>query len=97
FRCRAELVGEKGRIVLEEAFLPSGPPILQVQRGTSTGGLNDRGLEQILIPQQDQYVSQVEDFCASIEAGKLLAPAEDGVANMRVLESALNDAKRRRA
>ena len=96
FRCRAELVGETGRIILEEAFLPSGPPVLQLQRGTSTGGLADTGLEQIPIPQVDQYVCQVEDFCASIQAGRLLPPGEDGVANMRVLETALNDAKRRR-
>ena len=91
-----ELVGEQGRIVLEEAFLPSSPPVIQIQRGTSTGGLADRGLEEIAVPPRDQYVAQVEDFCASVQAGKLLAPAEDGVANMRVLEAALNAAKSRR-
>jgi hypothetical protein len=37
----------------------------------------------------NQYAEQVTDFCKSIAAGKLLAPAEDGVANMRVLEAAL--------
>ncbi len=96
FRCRVELVGEKGRIMLDEAFLPSATPAIQIQRGTTTGGLADRGVEEILVPPQDQYVAQVDDFCRSIEAGRLLAPAEDGVANMRVLEIALNDAKRRR-
>jgi predicted dehydrogenase len=96
FRCRLELVGEKGRIVLEEAFLPSATPIIHIERGTATGGLAERGLEAIPVPAQDQYVAQVDDFCASIKAGRLLAPAEDGVANMRVLEAALNDAKRRR-
>ncbi len=96
FRCRAELVGEQGRIILEEAFLPSGPPVIQIQRGTATGGLAAAGLEEIAVPEWNQYVAQVEDFCASIQAGQLVAPAEDGVANMRVLEAALEDARRRR-
>jgi len=96
FRCRLELVGEKGRIVLEEAFLPTDHSVIHVERGTDTGGLAERGLQPISVPAQDQYVAQVEDFCASIQAGKLLPPGEDGVANMRVLEAALNDAKGRR-
>lgn len=96
FRCRVELVGEKGRIMLDEAFLPSATPAIQIQRGTATGGLADRGVEEILVLPQDQYVAQVEDFCRSVEAGRLLSPAENGVANMRVLETALNDARRRR-
>ena len=68
------------------------PPPASVQVYESTPW----GLEAIPVPAQDQYVAQVEDFCASIKAGRLLAPAEDGVANMRVLEAALKDAKRRR-
>jgi predicted dehydrogenase len=90
YRCRLELVGEKGRMILDEAFLPEGPPTIQIQRSTS-----DRKIEQIDFPPVDQYVEQVNDFCASIAAGKLLAPAEDGIANMRVLERALGDAKGR--
>jgi predicted dehydrogenase len=96
YRCRVELVGEKGRMMLDDAFLPNGPPVIQIQRGTSTGGLADVGLEQILIPSIDQYACQVDDFCASVQAGRLLAPAETGVANMRVLETALSDARSRR-
>jgi predicted dehydrogenase len=42
----------------------------------------------------DEYAEQVTDFCASIAAGRLLPPAEDGLANMRVLETALEQAKR---
>jgi hypothetical protein len=39
-------------------------------------------------------VEQVNDFCASIVAGRLQAPAEDGLGNMRVLETALESARR---
>jgi len=92
YRCRLELVGEQGRMILEEAFLPEGPPVLQIQRSTS-----GRELERIEFPPANQYVEQVNDFCNSIAAGKLLAPAEDGVANMRVLEQALRNAKSRAA
>jgi D-xylose 1-dehydrogenase (NADP+, D-xylono-1,5-lactone-forming) len=91
YRCRAELVGEKGRIILEEAFLPSSPPAIQLWRGTAP----DVQPEVIATANVNQYVAQVEDFCASIEAGRLLAPAEDGVANMKVLQTALADARSR--
>jgi predicted dehydrogenase len=93
YRCRVELVGEKGRIVLEEAFLPMAPPVLQIQRATTTGKLQEDGLEQIAIEPLNQYAEEINDFCASIKAGKLLEGAEDGVANMRVLEAVLKDAK----
>jgi predicted dehydrogenase len=89
YRCQLELVGEKGRIVLEEAFQPENPPVLRIQRAT-TGPM-----DEVAMPAVDHYVEQVTDFCASIAAGKLLAPAEDGLANMRVLEEAFNDAKAR--
>ncbi len=70
--------------------------MLQIQRGTATGGLSDRGLEPISFPTVDQYACQVDDFCASIQAGRLQAPAENGVANMKVLEAALQNARIRR-
>jgi predicted dehydrogenase len=90
YRCRLELVGEKGRMILDEAFAPEKPPYLELQK-TLTGDP-----ERIEMPAVNQYAEQVNDFCASIQAGKLLPPAEDGVANMRVLERILTDAKGRR-
>jgi D-xylose 1-dehydrogenase (NADP+, D-xylono-1,5-lactone-forming) len=91
YRCRLELVGEQGRMFLDEAFLPQSPPRLEIQRTV------DGPAETVSFPVVDQYVEQVNDFCVSIAAGKLLAPAEDGVANMRVLERALADARSRRS
>ncbi len=93
FRCEVELVGTKGRIVLPDCFLPPPVATLQVQKGTAP---DDRGrTETLSFPEANQYAEQVSDFCASIAAGKLLAPAETGVGNMRVLEAALTQARSR--
>ncbi|MBX3441130.1 MAG: Gfo/Idh/MocA family oxidoreductase [Planctomyces sp.] len=91
YRCQLELVGEKGRIVLDEAFQPTRPPVLKIQR------LSSENLETQTLPESNQYAEQVNDFCDSIAAGRLLPPAENGLANMRVLEQALADARARAA
>jgi predicted dehydrogenase len=44
--------------------------------------------ERIDIEPGDQYAAEVDAFCASIEAGHLIAPAEDGLLNMRALDDA---------
>jgi predicted dehydrogenase len=93
FRCEVELVGSKGAIILPDAFLPTLAAKLLVRRGTSP----ETTAEPMISPEANQYAEQVTDFCASIAAGKLLAPAEDGVANMRVLETALAQARASRA
>lgn len=84
FRCRAELVGTRGRIVLEDAFLPPDDAAILLQRSPD----RDAPVERVHVEQANQYACQVTDFCASIAAGKLLPPAENGLANMRVLEAA---------
>jgi predicted dehydrogenase len=89
FRCEVEIVGTRGTIVIPDAFLPPAEARLVVRNGVEP----DSPVETILFPAANQYAEQVTDFCASIAAGKLLAPAEDGLANMRVLEAALNVAK----
>lgn len=91
FRCEVELVGTRGTIVLPDCFLPPPEAKLLVRKGPKS---EDKA-ETITFPVANQYAEQVTDFCASIAAGKLLAPAEDGVANMRVLEAALKQAKQR--
>jgi predicted dehydrogenase len=90
YRSEVELVGTRGSIVLPDAFLPPSEAKLLLRRGMQP----DSNTEVISIPAANQYAEQVTDFCASIAAGRLLAPAEDGVANMRVLETALTQAKR---
>jgi predicted dehydrogenase len=89
FRCEVELVGTRGTIVLPNAFLPAEEAPLLVRRGTA----GDAPVETIVFPRANQYVEQVTDFCASIEAGRLQAPAEDGLANMKVCETALQLAR----
>lgn len=90
YRCEVELVGTKGSMVLPQAFLPPDEAVLLVRRGTAP----DTPTETIVFPRANQYVEQVNDFCASIVAGRLQAPAEDGLGNMRVLETALEAARR---
>jgi len=94
FRCGVELVGTKGAMTLPDAFLPPLAAKLHVRRGTAPETTPPESTREVLtFPEANQYAEQVTDFCASISAGKLLAPAEDGVANMRVLEAALACAK----
>ncbi|MCY2964399.1 MAG: Gfo/Idh/MocA family oxidoreductase [Planctomycetota bacterium] len=88
YRNEVELVGTKGSMVLPDAFLPPEEAKLLVRRGTA----GDAPVETIVFPRANQYVEQVTDFCASILAGRLQAPAEDGLGNMRVLETALQQA-----
>jgi xylose dehydrogenase (NAD/NADP) len=90
YRCRAEVVGTKGRIVLEDAFLPPGPMPILIARTPDQG----KPLEAIEAPHANEYAAEIDDFCRSIQAGKLVDPAEDGVANMRALEWILETAQK---
>lgn len=92
YRCRAELVGTNGRILLEDAFLPKPDSVLLLQRGTE----RDAIIEVERTEPANQYACQVTDFCRAIEAGRLVPPAENGLANMHVLEQALQYAAARR-
>ena len=90
YRCHVELVGTEGTISLPNAFVP---PLegatLNIRRGTDSTALP----ETMTFEPANQYAEQVNDFCDSIAAGSLLAPAETGVANMRVVEHALKVAR----
>jgi len=78
YRNRIEIVGTRGAIELPDGVLPT-PVGRMIVRGDSA----PRALE---LP-GDQYAEEVKAFAASVAAGRLLAPAEDGVANMRVLHA----------
>lgn len=84
YRCQAEIVGDKGRILLEDAFVPPEHSVIKIKRNAD----QKTPWEEIAIPVANQYAEQVNDFCKSIEAGQLLDPGEDGLANMKVLELA---------
>jgi predicted dehydrogenase len=75
-----EVAGAKGLIRAERAFLPGdGPAPLQIQ----TGG--ERRSEQS--EAAEQYGLEADHFARSVRAGRLLPPAEDGVAQAAVIEA----------
>jgi predicted dehydrogenase len=79
YRNRLELVGTKGAIELPDGVLPGVTSALVVRR--------DDGRETLPFGQSQQYTEQVKVFCASIEQGTLVQPAEDGLANMQALDN----------
>jgi D-xylose 1-dehydrogenase (NADP+, D-xylono-1,5-lactone-forming) len=78
-RNRIELVGTLGALEFPEGVLPP-PESRLVFRHAG-------GVEIVEFPAADQYARQLEDFCAAVESGSLNDPAEDGLANMRVLDA----------
>lgn len=76
-RNRIELVGSLGTIEFPGGVLPDPNAELFI----STPG----GKERRQFSQAHQYVEQVRAFCAAVRAGRLPDPAEDGLANMKIL------------
>ena len=73
YRNRLEIVGTRGSVELPGGVLPE-----------ADGELIDRTsswMETVRFP-GDQYAEEVKIFCASVHAGRLSWPAEDGLANM---------------
>lgn len=78
-RNRFEIVGTQGSLVFPEGVLP--PPESVVLHTTGAG------TETIRFGSADQYAEMINCFSRSVAAGKLEPPAEDGVANMQVLQA----------
>ncbi|MDG3005291.1 Gfo/Idh/MocA family protein [Paludisphaera mucosa] len=92
FLCTYELVGTRGSITVPDAYLPpaSGPTaVLRTMSAPSDVGAGDDRVETLTFPAVDQYAAMVDSFDRSVAAGALEAPAEDGLAQMRVLERIL--------
>jgi xylose dehydrogenase (NAD/NADP) len=77
FRCTYELIGTTGRIEVPDAFLPPDRPLARLIAADSTREIAFDGL--------NQYAAMVDAFGRSVALGHLIAPAEDGQAQMRVL------------
>ncbi len=92
FRCRMELVGDDGRIVVDPAFQPGEKPTFQLWRSAE----RDAPMETIETSSRDQYACQLDAFAEGIRNGKLVDSAEDGLKNMTVMEEVLNTAKNAR-
>jgi predicted dehydrogenase len=86
FRCSYELVGTKGVIEVPDAYLPPERPsaTLRTAEGERTLSFDGR----------NQYAAMVDAFSRAVAAGKLDAPAEDGLDQMRILDAILTAAKR---
>lgn len=82
-RNRIEIVGTKASVVLPGGVLPPLEAEAQVTR--LLGGIPLT--EQVKFPTADQYARMFSVFAESVAGGKLLAPAENGLANMRVLDA----------
>jgi predicted dehydrogenase len=83
---RYEITGFAGSILVERAFQPERLPstITVVQGG-------ERRVEEIA--GTDQYGLEADHFARSVRAGRLLAPAEDGLAQARALEALYRSAE----
>jgi D-xylose 1-dehydrogenase (NADP+, D-xylono-1,5-lactone-forming) len=79
YRNQLELVGTKAAIELPEGVLPPAQSQLLIHK--------ENTVETIPFGPAHQYTEQVKAFCTSIERGALVAPAEDGLANMQALEN----------
>ncbi len=88
-RCEVELVGTKGRFVLPLAFGPPEEAELFIYSGS--GRLEE--YEIYKYPPANQFVEQVDNFCRSMEEGRLIEPAENGLDNMKVLDEALQQSR----
>jgi xylose dehydrogenase (NAD/NADP) len=88
YRNRLEVVGTKASLVFPEGVLP--PPEAELIV-TDSGGTR-----AIRFPRCNPYAEQVEAFCTGVAAGRLPEPAEDGLANMRVLDAAIRSSRRDR-
>jgi len=79
-RQHAEIAGTEGVLTMELPFRPDAAPgRIEVVRG------GQRQVEEV--PAENQYTRQADHFAQSIAAGRLLEPAEDGVAQARAIEA----------
>ena len=89
FRCELSVVGSDAAIRLPLAFLPPDEPTFEWLDADG-----NRSVESA--PAGEQYAEQLRCFAASIRAGQLQTPAENGLANMRAVRAALDDALAKR-
>ena len=83
---RYEVAGPRGSIVAERAFQPGADsaPIRIVRDG---------GEEVELVPGADPYALEADHFARGVRAGRLLPPAEDGLAQARAIEALYRSAE----
>ena len=85
-----EIVGREGRLIVDRAFRPDAQP----GRITLFRGGKHKVEE---VKPANQFAAEADHFAKSVRAGRLLAPAEDGVAQARVIEALYESAASGRA
>jgi D-xylose 1-dehydrogenase (NADP+, D-xylono-1,5-lactone-forming) len=83
---RYEVVGDRGSIVVDQAFQPSpdGATFTVVRGGER---------RTVDVPGAEQYALEADHFVQSVRAGHLLPPAEDGRAQARAVEALYTSAE----
>jgi predicted dehydrogenase len=79
FRCAYELVGTRGVIEVPDAYLPPDQPRARLKAGGA--------VEELAFPGTDQYAEMVDAFALAVAVGVPSDPAEDGLAQMGVLDA----------
>jgi predicted dehydrogenase len=97
YRCQYELVGSRGVIEVPDAYLPptQDRPSARL-RTIGSGSDSDSDSDPLRLLEfepTDQYAAMVDAFAASVSAGQLAWPAEDGLAQMVVLGRLLTAAR----
>jgi predicted dehydrogenase len=87
FRCVYELVGTGGVIVVPDAYLPPDRPVARL---TTTDGSS----RELNFDGRNQYAAMVDAFEQAVRSGSVAEPAEDGLAQMTVLDAILAAARR---
>src|SRR5262249_50308152 len=98
FRCVYELVGMRGVIEVPDAYLPpkTGRPLATMRRigGGSDSDATSDATSTLEFEVRDQYAAMVDAFAASVQAGRLADPAENGLAGMETLDAILASARK---
>jgi predicted dehydrogenase len=87
YRCHFELVGTRGVIEVPQAYLPTESPEIIFRHGSVT--------DRVATAAVNQYTRMVDHFNEAAASGRTLdPPAENGLANMRVLDAVAAAARR---
>lgn len=97
FRCFYELVGTRGVIEVPDAYLPP-TESLPCARLRTIGSPSDADsgtdvVKELTFGARDQYAAMVDAFAESVRQGRLIDPAEDGLAQMLMLDQILASAR----
>jgi len=97
FRCVYELVKTRGVIDVPDAYLPpmKQQPIARL-RTIGSASDSDAGtdlIKNLEFEMADQYEAMIDAFATSLAAGRLVEPAEDGLAQMKALDAIMAAAR----